>query len=344
MLLRVPRSSRMRGPRKLPIEELYLTQAAYEATPLARELDLAGIPCYLVEPRTAQSISDVDSPSGILAVAPIRPAPLEEVLQLPGPLLLLADLNDPANAGGLLRSADAFGCRGVLFGTLGVDPYHPKVVRGSMGAAFRLALASIEPQELGAGLQSSGRTLLGLEAGGERYRERDVCPGFSAGGRPRTARVGSLGSTLQPLARHSDERPDRELKRGRSGVDRALPCMPANARAGACAIVVKRVLLRQKVKTTGAPRRMLYSAHSRRGAAWSRRLRRRLKRYGNVQSLLEAFRPNGFHRRLSGLSKATRITGTKLKDLERSGPKRKIRRRFLEAPGNVRSTGRFALK
>jgi len=152
---------------KLPIEELYLTHDAYEATPLARELDRAGIPCYLVEPRTAQSISDLDSPSGILAVTPIRPAPLEELLRLPGPLLLLADLNDPANAGGLLRSTDAFGCRGVLFGTLGVDPYHPKVVRGSMGAAFRLALASIEPEELGARLQSSGRTLLGLEAGGD---------------------------------------------------------------------------------------------------------------------------------------------------------------------------------
>ena len=334
----------MRGRAKLPIEELYLTQDAYEATPLARELDRAGIPCYLVEPRTAQSISDLDSPSGILAVTPIRPAPLEELLQLPGPLLLLADLNDPANAGGLLRSADAFGCRGVLFGTLGVDPYHPKVVRGSMGAAFRLALASIEPQELGAGLQSSGRTLLGLEAGGDDIASETFAQdAVLAVGHERHG-LGRWQRTLQPLARHSNDRPDRESERGRSGVDRALPCMPANARAGACAIVVKRVLLRQKVKTTGASRRMLYSAHSRRGAAWSRRLRRRLKRYGNVQSLLEAFRPNGFHRRLSGLSKATRITGTKLKDLERSGPKRKIRRRFLEAPGNVPSTGRFALK
>jgi TrmH family RNA methyltransferase len=152
---------------KLPIEELYVTEAAYEATPQARELDLAGIPCYLVEPRTAQSISDVESPSGILAVTPIRPASLDEVMQLPGPLLLLADLNDPANAGSLLRSADAFGCRGVLFGALGVDPYHPKVVRGSMGAAFRLALASAEPQDLRAALRSSSRTLLGLAAGGD---------------------------------------------------------------------------------------------------------------------------------------------------------------------------------
>jgi TrmH family RNA methyltransferase len=162
---------------KLPIEELYLTEAAYEATPLARELDLAGIPCYLVEPRTAQSISDVESPSGILAVTPTRPAELAEIMQLPGPLLLLADLNDPANAGGLLRSADAFGCRGVLFGALGVDPYHPKVVRGSMGAAFRLALASVEPDDLRAALASSGRTLLGLTAGGDDIANETFSPG-----------------------------------------------------------------------------------------------------------------------------------------------------------------------
>ena len=39
---------------KLPIEELYATQAAYDATPLVRELDLAGTPCFLVDPRAAR--------------------------------------------------------------------------------------------------------------------------------------------------------------------------------------------------------------------------------------------------------------------------------------------------
>ena len=161
----------------VPIEELYVTQAAYDATPLVRELDLAGTPCFLLDPRAAESISDVESPSGILAVTPIRPAEAGEVLQLSGPLLLLADLNDPANAGGLLRSADAFGCPGVLFGTLGIDPYHPKVVRGSMGAVFRLALAWVEPEDLAAGLRSAGRRLLGLAAGGEDIASEPFEPG-----------------------------------------------------------------------------------------------------------------------------------------------------------------------
>jgi RNA methyltransferase, TrmH family len=157
----------------LPIEELYVTQAAYEATPLVRELDRQGVACFVLEPHPAQAISDVESPSGIVAVTTMHPAQALELLRLPGPLLLLADVNDPANAGGLLRSADAFGCRGVLFGGLGVDPYHPKVVRGSMGAVFRLALAVAEPEEAVVALRSTGRRLLGLAAGGEDiYSER----------------------------------------------------------------------------------------------------------------------------------------------------------------------------
>jgi RNA methyltransferase, TrmH family len=78
----------------------------------------------------------------------------------------LADVNDPANAGTLLRSADAFGCPGVVFGSLGVDPYHPKVIRGSMGAVFRLALAVAEPPAVVQAAAAAGARLLGLAASG----------------------------------------------------------------------------------------------------------------------------------------------------------------------------------
>ena len=55
-----------------PIEELYVTQAAYDATPLVRELDEPGTPTFLVEPVSATQISDPATPPGIVAVAPIR--------------------------------------------------------------------------------------------------------------------------------------------------------------------------------------------------------------------------------------------------------------------------------
>lgn len=152
---------------RLPIEEVYATQAAYDASALARGLEERGVPCFIVDERTAAGISDVESPSGLLAITPMRFAALGELLALPGPVLLLADLNDPANAGTLLRSADAFGCRGVIFGDLGVEPYHPKVVRASMGAVFRLAVAVAAPAEAAAAFQTARRAVLGLASGGD---------------------------------------------------------------------------------------------------------------------------------------------------------------------------------
>lgn len=148
------------------IEELYVTQAAYDGSQSVRELDARGVPTFIVDDAVAARLSDVATPSGLLAVAPIRLARAEDLLRAGSPLLVLADLNDPANAGTLLRSADAFGCPGVVFGELGVDPYHPKVVRGSMGAVFRVALASGSPAELARSASATGLHVLGLDAGG----------------------------------------------------------------------------------------------------------------------------------------------------------------------------------
>jgi TrmH family RNA methyltransferase len=66
----------------------------------------------------------------------------------------------------LLRSADAFDCDSVLFGAQGIGPYHPKVVRGSMGAIFRLAVGVTNPQDAAAASRAAGVRMLGLASGG----------------------------------------------------------------------------------------------------------------------------------------------------------------------------------
>lgn len=150
-----------------PIEAVYATQSAYDETPLVRELDRSGTPTFLVEPGSAAQISDLATPTGIVAVAPVRLSGLEEIFAGGALLVVLADVGDPANAGTLLRSADAFGCEGVVCGSLGVEPYHPKVVRGSMGAIFRLRLAIGEPATVAKAALAAGVRLLGLAAKGE---------------------------------------------------------------------------------------------------------------------------------------------------------------------------------
>jgi len=147
------------------IEELYVSDAVLAANATVRELDQRGTPVYVVDDRTLRKISDLDTPTGLLGVAAQRAGDLGAVLR--GPLtLVLADLNDPGNVGTLLRSAEAFGASGVVLGRLGVDPYHPKVVRGAMGTIFRLPLAVASATEFAAAAAAAGTTIIGLTTGG----------------------------------------------------------------------------------------------------------------------------------------------------------------------------------
>jgi TrmH family RNA methyltransferase len=148
------------------IEELYVTQAVYETASTVRDAERSGMPTFVVDDLSAAKISDVETPSGILAIAPMRLRKIDEMFARDGVLLVLADLNDPGNAGTLVRSADALGALGVLFGHLGVDPYHPKVVRAAMGALFRVDLALARPAEVKKAAAAGAFEVIGLATGG----------------------------------------------------------------------------------------------------------------------------------------------------------------------------------
>ena len=180
----------------LPVEELYVTRAAYESTPLVQEAEVRGIPAFLIEPAAMAHISDLTTPSGLLGVATAHLSALEHIFGL-GMVLVLADVADPANAGTLLRSADAFGCAGVVFGSLGVEPYHPKVVRGSMGAVFRLGLATGDAASVAAAAAAAGVPLFGLAAAGEPL-SRELF------GRPAALVVGNERHGLGGWAQHCE--------------------------------------------------------------------------------------------------------------------------------------------
>ena len=127
-------------------EAVYVTERAYETLPqaLARVEDRL----FTISERAAARISELETPSGVLAVLPWALESPDGVLATGAPGLVLAGVGDPGNAGTLLRSAEIFGLEAVLFMRGAVEPYNPKVVRASMGAVFRLRLAAAEPREL----------------------------------------------------------------------------------------------------------------------------------------------------------------------------------------------------
>lgn len=101
-------------------------------------LALAKEGAWLVSEAVAAACADTATPQGVIAVLPFV-----QVLPRPGLVLVLDRLRDPGNLGTILRSAEAAGAGQVVLSPGTVDPYNPKVMRGSMGAHFRLSVSSL---------------------------------------------------------------------------------------------------------------------------------------------------------------------------------------------------------
>jgi TrmH family RNA methyltransferase len=155
--------------------EIYATQPGLgRFDPGPFETDGTGI--YVVSDRVFARLSDLETPTGILAVFDLPDWTASGVLALPGPVLLLAGVSDPGNAGTLVRSAEAFGAAGVLFGRGGADPFAPKVVRAAMGSLFRLPVAVVDAEELLAAAAAAGRPVVATDVDGEDVSVAGIPP------------------------------------------------------------------------------------------------------------------------------------------------------------------------
>jgi TrmH family RNA methyltransferase len=85
------------------------------------------------------ALSPVNSPTGVVASAR-RPSVTKAEILKPPPALVLAatGLQDPGNAGAIIRSAAAAGATGVVLDEASADPWGWKSLRASMGSAFHL--------------------------------------------------------------------------------------------------------------------------------------------------------------------------------------------------------------
>lgn len=94
---------------------------------------------YIVDERIFSLISDTKTPQGIICVIKILDKSNSfDTMKYNGKILALDNVSDPQNLGTILRTAEAFGINGVILSEGCCDIYSPKVVRGSMGAIFRV--------------------------------------------------------------------------------------------------------------------------------------------------------------------------------------------------------------
>ena len=123
------------GQRFRPALWLRLDQAAPH--PLEAEL---GLETLVLGEALLRDLADAGSPPAHALLAELGPDPAGP---LPGRVIGAWGIQDPGNLGALLRSAAAFGFQEALLGPGCADPFAPKALRGSMGAAFLMPLPRV---------------------------------------------------------------------------------------------------------------------------------------------------------------------------------------------------------
>lgn len=93
---------------------------------------------FTVTDEVMKAISQTQTSQGILCILNITENQLSEKIN--GKFVLLDGVQDPGNAGTIVRTADAAGYSGVVFGTGSVDPYNDKVIRSMQGSHFHIPI------------------------------------------------------------------------------------------------------------------------------------------------------------------------------------------------------------
>ena len=85
-----------------------------------------------------KKISTHENPNLSIAVAQIPVSVSSNLIQTEGLYIVCDSLNDPGNAGSIIRIADWFGIEKVFFSENSVEVYNPKTVSAAKGSLFRV--------------------------------------------------------------------------------------------------------------------------------------------------------------------------------------------------------------
>jgi TrmH family RNA methyltransferase len=166
-----------------------------EGRALARRL--AALDLTRMDDEDLPDVSDTEHSQGVLLVGSEPEASIGSI-RAKGRYLVLDAVQDPGNAGTLVRAAVAFGLDGVLCLEGTVDPWIPKTVRASAGMIFRVPILQASAPEVVERLSAARVPLLVADASGDDPYGRSAEEGFALA-------VGNEGAGVRPeLRRRAD--------------------------------------------------------------------------------------------------------------------------------------------
>jgi tRNA G18 (ribose-2'-O)-methylase SpoU len=155
---------RLLGDSRYVVRSLLLGRAAFAALEGSLSSLDTNVPIYVCRVDQFFGITGFNIHRGCLGLVE-RPGdtPLGQILDAADLVVVLEEVVNADNVGGVFRNADAFGAGGVLLTPGCCDPLYRKAVRTSMAAALRVPFARLEhwPAELEA-LRAHGFALVAL--------------------------------------------------------------------------------------------------------------------------------------------------------------------------------------
>jgi TrmH family RNA methyltransferase len=110
---------------------------------LVTRLEATGIEVIMASAPVMAVLSPVRSPSRIVALSERPVGGERRMFQTTSAVIVCAaDVQDPGNVGAIVRVAEAGGATGVIASGHSADPFGWKSLRGSMGSALRLPIAT----------------------------------------------------------------------------------------------------------------------------------------------------------------------------------------------------------
>jgi RNA methyltransferase, TrmH family len=160
-----------------------------------RRLASRGTKTVLVSPYVFESLTQVESPQGVLGLVRRPPDAPRTVLQRADALLAVLDgVQDPGNVGAILRTAAAAAATAGIMVGAAADPYGPKAIRASAGVVFHLPLLFFaSASEAATALHRDRITVLVADPQGDRLHTEIAYP------RPLAIVFGSEGGGPSPV-------------------------------------------------------------------------------------------------------------------------------------------------
>jgi TrmH family RNA methyltransferase len=128
----------------------------------AIQAHVKGLKMRVVTVRDADfaALASTETPQGVIALVKPPEWTLDQLLRGRAMVAVLDGIQDPGNAGAILRAAEAFGATGAAFLKGSVSPYNPKCMRASAGSVFRLPIAAAIDESLLLGALEKKRGVL----------------------------------------------------------------------------------------------------------------------------------------------------------------------------------------